>query len=257
MLGKSANQTKLVSEREFAFAEENYINKNKTAWEWEERDTKYLTKRTVTRVFLSSIWPAVDAGQHMKTQNFVGKSQRCQLWWASIIIQWELSRRSSFLFFQPSAKVLWVKPEPHIIQDIPTRSPDHSKSLEKKSSLNLDRCQETLISFYALASLRKSEAFFETDPTFLPLKNKKKSSPKHQKTQFHNVVRSDFKISHCCEMPFDAENKSKLPGASPASWQAEQNREPETFQALEKLEPQISQHDRQNITMISVQKTKL
>lgn len=80
------------------FADKNYINKNNRLWERERWQINILQRqRTVTLVFLSSIWPAVDAGQHMETANFDGKSQTCQLWRISIISRGRL-KMLIFLF---------------------------------------------------------------------------------------------------------------------------------------------------------------
>lgn len=84
------------------------LHKNNKLWERGTWHTKHSTetKRTVTLAFLSSIWPAVDAGQHMKTPNFDGKSQTCQLLWKTSTISRGSLKMLIFLF-QPLLSKFW------------------------------------------------------------------------------------------------------------------------------------------------------
>lgn len=165
----------------------------------------------------------------MKTPDFAGKSQMCQMLWRTSVISRENLKTLIFLFQSLlSFKVSRVKPELQILQDIPAGCFKHSRSLEK-SCLDLEFCRETLMSFYALASLRNQNISLKQTQPFCHLNRKIKKLREKHKNNSTTWPGETSQFPEAVKYFSKTENESGLLGTS-ASWLLELNRQQETLQ---------------------------
>ena len=175
-------------------ADENYINKNNRLWKRERWQTKHFpkTKRTVTLVFLSSIWPAGDAWQHMKTSNFNGKNQTCQWLWQNSIIS-KGSLKTLIFLFQPLPSKFWELSQNFRFSRIPLQGVLNIVGAWKNLAWIWSSAEKLSCQFMPLPA-SEIRSILWNRPNLSGIQIEKLKGLLKSTKQFHNMARSDFMI---------------------------------------------------------------
>lgn len=148
-------------------------------------------------------------------------------------------------------KVLRVKPELQILLNTPAGCCEHSRCLEK-SCLNLEFCWETLMSVYALASLRnqkhslkQTQPFWHSNRKIKRLFKKHKTIPQRGQEWLHDFSKQILprrRMNLGCRVP--------LQPLGMLSWTDSRKLSEHWEGLVPKCKGWISQHERHRITII-------
>lgn len=170
-----------------------YIKTTGCGKERDDRQNTFQRQREVTLVFLSSIWPAGDAGQHIKTPNFDGKNQTCQWLWQNSIIS-KGSLKMLIFLFQPLPSKFWELSQNFRFSRIPLQGVVNIVGAWKDLAWIWSSAEKLSCQFMPLPA-SEIRSILWNRPNLSGIQIEKLKGFLKSTKQFHNMARSDFMIS--------------------------------------------------------------